>query len=343
MKLTTLRYLWILLLAMPLAAATNSQIYVLNNAGTTISVIDTATNKVVQTIGGIEVPEAVAFSPDGSRVYVSVGSEDFVDVVERKTGKILKRIPISGHPNDMAISPDGKKLLVCIATTPGAIDFIDTTTLTKTKTIPMKARMHDIVVTKDGKWAVAGSPAGQYAAFFDIKNEKLDAVMDFDMGVMPLALDHNADGSGRRLYLQLNKLSGFAVIDFATRKEVTRVELPKEPTGFGSGGAPSHGMGVSPDGKTLWVNSRPANSVFVYSLPDHKLLGRVPMQELRVPGKPAAGSRPNWIAFSHDSKTVYIANRGMRSVTAVDVATRKQVAVIPVGEAPDRMSTLVLQ
>jgi YVTN family beta-propeller protein len=342
MKLTTLRYLWILLLAIPVAAATTSQIYVLNNAGTTISVIDTATNKVVQTIGGIEVPEAVAFSPDGSRVYVSVGSEDFVDVVERKTGKILKRIPISGHPNDMAISPDGKKLLVCIATTPGAIDFIDTTTLTKTKTIPMKARMHDIVVTKDGKWAVAGSPAGQYAAFFDIKNEKLDAVMDFDMGVMPLALDHNSDGSGRRLYLQLNKLSGFAVIDFATRKEVTRVELPKEPTGFGSGGAPSHGMGVSPDGKTLWVNSRPANSVFVYSLPDHKLLGRVPMQELRVPGKPAAGSRPNWIAFSHDSKTVYIANRGMRSVTAIDVATRKQVAVIPVGEAPDRMSTLVL-
>ncbi len=58
--------LWLLLgllfVAMPLAAAT-ARIYVTNRAGTTISVIDPATNKVVNVIRGIESPEVVRFSP----------------------------------------------------------------------------------------------------------------------------------------------------------------------------------------------------------------------------------------------------------------------------------------
>ena len=331
---------WILL-ATPLAAET-AHIYVNNNAGTTVSIIDTATNKVIDKIEGIEVPEAAQFSPDGKRVYISEGAENFLNVVDRATKKIIKRIPLSGHANDLAASPDGRRVLVCIATTPGAIDIIDTASLTKIKTIPMKARMHDIVVTGDGKYAVAGSPAGQFAAFIDLQKDAVDGIMEFDQGIMPLAIENNPDGSGRRLYVQMNKLNGFGVIDFKARKEITRIENPKEPTGFTSGGAPSHGMGVAPDRKTIWVNSRPANAVFVYSLPDLKLLGHVNLPTINLPGKPPASGRPNWMTFSPDSKTVYIANRGLRAVTAVDVATRKIVTVIPVGEAPDRISTLVL-
>src|SRR4051794_14656745 len=111
---------WILL-AMPLAAAT-SRIYVNNNAGTTISVIDPVTNKVVQTITGIEVPEAAHFSPDGSRVYITNGAENFLEVLDRKTGKRIKRVPISGHANDLAVTKDGKRVLICIAEIPGALD-----------------------------------------------------------------------------------------------------------------------------------------------------------------------------------------------------------------------------
>ena len=335
-----LRHLWILL-AMPLAAST-SLIYILNNAGTTISVIDPATDKVVQTIGGIEVPEAAHFSPDGSRIYVTNGSDHFLDVLDRKTGKSIKRVPISGHPNDLAVTPDGKRVLICISETPGALDIIDTTSLVKIKTIPMKSRMHDIVVTEDGKYAVAGSPQGQFAAFFDLRTEELAGMMDFDQGVMPLAIENAPDGSGRRLFIQLNQTNGFAVIDFAKRQEVTRIKLPDEPRAFSSAGAPSHGMGVAPDGKTIWVTSRRSNSVFAYSLPDFKLLGHVPLPVLNLPGKPPIGAGPNWVTFTHDSSKVYIANRWVRSVTAIDAKTMKVVAVIPVGENPDRISTLVL-
>jgi YVTN family beta-propeller protein len=140
----------------------------------------------------------------------------------------------------------------------------------------------------------------------------------------------------------MNRLNGFTVIDFKNRKEIRRIEHPKEPTGFAAGGAPSHGMEVAPDKKTIWVNSRPANAIFAYSIPDYKLLGHVNLPKLEVPGQPAQGSRPNWVTFSPESKTVYVANRGLRSVTAIDTATMQIKAVIPVGEAPDRVSTLRL-
>src|SRR5882672_4604832 len=73
------RGMWILLgivfAAVPLVAAT-SRIYVTNRGGTTISVIDPATNRVVETIRGIESPEVVRFSPDGSRLYIANRSVD---------------------------------------------------------------------------------------------------------------------------------------------------------------------------------------------------------------------------------------------------------------------------
>ena len=331
----------LILFATPLAAQ-RGHVYVTNKAGTTVSVIDTVTNTVVDTIEGIEVPEAARPSPDGKYVYVSQSAENFLNVVERETGQIVKRIPLSGHANDLAVTPDGKYVLVCIATTPGYVDIIDARSMTKIKSIEMKTRMHDIVVTGDSKWAVGGSPAGQFAAFYNLETLELDGMMEFDMGIMPLVMENNPDGSGNRLYVQMNRLNGFTVIDFQNRREIRRIEHPKEPTGYSDRGAPSHGMDVAPDKKTIWVTSRPANAIFAYSIPDFQLLGHVNLPQLRLPGQPPKGTRPNWVTFSPDSKTVYISNRGNRSVTAIDTETMRIVAVIPVGEGPDRVSTLTL-
>ena len=49
------------------------------------------------------------------------------------------------------------------------------------------------------------------------------------------------------------------------------------------------------------------------------------------------------VTFAPDSRTVYISNAGLRSVTAVDTQAMKVRAVIPVGEVPKRINTLVLR
>jgi YVTN family beta-propeller protein len=82
--------------------------------------------------------------------------------------------------------------------------------------------------------------------------------------------------------------------------------------------------------------------VFAYSLPDLKLLGHVSLPETAVPGKANRGGGPAWITFTPDSRTVYVSTCGTKSVSAIDVEAMKEVARIPVGELPDRISTLVL-
>jgi len=337
-----------ILLAMPLAAGT-ARIYVNNKGGTTFDVIDPETNKVVQVIKDIESPEVARFSPDGSRIYITSGGENVLDVMDRKSGKHIKKVPLSGYANDIAVTNDGRLVLVCIRNTgmaregAGALDIIDTASLEKVKSIPVKSGLHDIAVTADSKYAAAGSPPGHLLIVFDLKSTEIAWQVQYDEGIQPLTIESNPDGSGRRIFAQLGHTNGFSVVDFAKHEEVARIKLPDEPGGFpGPANGISHGIGIAPDGRTLWVNSRPANAVFVYSLPELKLLGHVSMPELKLPGKTHQGGSPQWLTFTPDSKTVYISSRALGSVSAIDVKTMKVVATIPVGESPDRVTTLVL-
>src|SRR5207244_6133440 len=158
------------------------------------------------------------------------------------------------------------------------VDVVDTVSLQKVKSINNDGAVHNTYVTPDGKYVVAGSVAGQTISVIDAQTDDIAWVLKLDLGVRPMAFEKNADGSTKRIFAQLSDLNGFAVVDFATHKEVTRIELPKLAAGkvpFLGGGNTSHGLAVTADGKTLVVNSRLNSAVYMYSLPDLKLLGSV--------------------------------------------------------------------
>jgi YVTN family beta-propeller protein len=336
---------WVRSLSEPSLAA-KAWIFVTNSAGDTIDVIDAPTNKVVQVIRSIELPHGIAFSPDGTRVYVSSESESVLDIVDRKSGKIEKKVSLSARPNNLAITKDGGRVLVGIRTDPGIIDVIDTTSLTRVKSIPVDGSVHNVFVTPDGKYAVSGSIENRGATVVDLHNEKAVWEVKFDRGVRPMAFEANSDGATNRIFVQLSGFNGFAVVDFAKRLEVARIKLPDQPGGFGKvegrAGTPSHGIGVAPDGKSLWVNSTVANAVFKYSLPELKLLGYANLPEVHPLGRPPTGSVPEWITFTPNSNFVYVSDSAAAAVSVIDTKSLKEVAVIPVGEVPKRMNTLVL-
>jgi YVTN family beta-propeller protein len=232
------------------------------------------------------------------------------------------------------MSLDGRRVYVAIRQPPGAVDIIDTASAARAKTVPVDGEVHNTFVTPDGKHVIAGSIAGRRLAVIDVRTEEPLWSMEFDRGVRPIAFERNADGSTRRMFVQLSDFHGFAVVDFATRKEITRLTLPEVPPAErhlqGLQGSPSHGIGVTPDGRTLWVNSKVNSYVYAYSLPDLKLLGGVHV-----------GSHPDWLTFTPDSKSVYIANAGSNSVSVVDVASRRETTRIPVGQVPKRNITAV--
>jgi len=319
-----------------------------NSAGDNLHIIDAVTNKVVAEIKGIEAPHGLAVSNDGSRIYISEEAGDTVTVIDGKTLNVIKKIPLSGNPNLIELTPDGKRLYVAIAQTwndlsafpeikanpSGGVDVIDLTSLEKIKSIPIRGGVHDLNVTPDGKYVVAGSargakPAANAMNFIDTSTNEVAWTVAMAPSPSPMAVSKKADGSTDKVYAQNGRDNGFAVVDFATHVVGSFINLPTLPPAEQNAFAPpspSHGIIVTPDQKTLLVNSRLNSALYSYSLPDLKLLGAA-----KLGGKGAA-----WLTVSPDGKTAYVANEHTNDMSVVDVATMKETARVPVGYAPAR-------
>jgi YVTN family beta-propeller protein len=307
-----------------------------NAAGDNTHVIDPATNKVIGVINDIEVPHGVVGSPDGQRLYFTNESLHTVDVVDSKSFAVTARIPLSGRPNNIAVRKDGKYVYAGIAAAPGAVDVIDTQSLSNVKSVAVKGAIHNVYMTPDSKYVVSGSIPGRMITVIDSQTHTIAWELQLSAGIRPMAFETARDGSTSRIFVQLSDYHGVAVVDFATRKEVSRFELPAIPGEAkhteGLQGAPAHGLGVTADGKVLLATSKVYGQMYAYSLPDLKPIGSVHV-----------GQHPEWLTFSPDGKVAYVAVAGDNAVTAVDVASLKVVANIPVGQVPKRNATAMLR
>jgi len=147
------------------------------------------------------------------------------------------------------------------------------------------------------------------------------------------SMSHSA--SARSLFVQVGEFNGFVVVDFKTRKEVTRIELPEIARGrvpMLTGSAASHGLAVTEDQKILVVCSRLNNALYSYSLPDMKLVGTA-----NLSGRGAA-----WVTLTPDGKRAYVADPVGNQTLVVDIPTMKEVARIKVGQVPKRNHTMVI-
>lgn len=322
--------------AAPVAGGTAVRIIQTNAAGDDTHLIDPGTNAVVGVIRGIQIPHGVTTAPDGSRLYLSNEALHTLDVVNARTLAVEKRIPLSGRPNNVTITKDGRKVYVGIAQAPGALDVIDTVSLANVKTVPVKGAIHNVYVTPDGKFAVAGSIPESTISIVDTESDTLARTITLSSGIRPMAFDTNPDGSTNHIFVQLSNFHGFASVDFATGKELARIEHPaiegEHPHTDGLQGAPAHGLAVSPDGTRLWSTSKVYGYAYVHSLPDLKEVGRV-----------FVGQHPEWVTFTPDGRYIYVAAAGDNMVFVVDTATLKEVARIPVGQVPKRNATARLQ
>ncbi|MBV8545931.1 MAG: beta-propeller fold lactonase family protein [Acidobacteria bacterium] len=95
-----------------------TRLYVASASTDSISVVDTATSKVVRTLSDAppagphegSTPNALALSGDGSRLFVAEADSNAVAVFGVATGKLLGRIPVEWYPSALAL--DGEELLV---------------------------------------------------------------------------------------------------------------------------------------------------------------------------------------------------------------------------------------
>jgi len=123
--------------------------YIANMGSNTISVIDTATNKVTTTIPVGTGPYGVAVSSDGKKVYVANNDSNTVSVIDTATNKVTATVSVRSGPCGIAVSPNGTKVYVANHLD-NTTSVIDTTTNAVIATVPIGSYPYGVAVTPDG-------------------------------------------------------------------------------------------------------------------------------------------------------------------------------------------------
>src|SRR4029079_11117579 len=95
-------------------AQTSARVYVVNNVGETISIVNARTLAVEHTVATGRNPHELAVAPDGSKAYVGNVAENSVSVIDLKTNTEKRKItsPYFMSPHGIAFTPDSRRAVV---------------------------------------------------------------------------------------------------------------------------------------------------------------------------------------------------------------------------------------
>jgi DNA-binding beta-propeller fold protein YncE len=193
----------------------------------------------------------------------------------------------------MSITPDGKTLYV--PSLEGDIwNIVDAASGEVVTQITTKSGAHNTVCGLDGsRMYLAGLKSPMLTVADPRSNKIVSQVGPFAAAIRPFTVNE----AQTRCYVNVNDLLGFEIGDLTTGKKIGHVEV----LGFEKGpvkrhGCPSHGIGLTPDEKELWLsdghNSR--MHVFDMTVEPPKLIASLPLRE-----------QPGWVTFSLDGRFAY--------------------------------------
>jgi YVTN family beta-propeller protein len=91
---------------------------VISVGSNSVSLIDTATNKVRGVVYVGRSPHEAFFTPNGHELWVTVRGENYVSVIDPALMKETRRIELANGPGMTMFGPDGKYAFVCSSFTP---------------------------------------------------------------------------------------------------------------------------------------------------------------------------------------------------------------------------------
>ena len=100
---------------------------VVSVASNSVTLIETATNKVKGTIYLGRSPHEAFFTRDGRELWVTVRGENYVSVIDPVQMKEIRRITLANGPGMTIFAPDGRYAFICSSFTP-ELAVVDTAT-----------------------------------------------------------------------------------------------------------------------------------------------------------------------------------------------------------------------
>jgi len=313
-----------------------------NNAGDVQHVIDPMTNQVVGVIEGCPRPHNMFAHPDGTYLYCTSEQTNTLDVFDPTTLQLVDQLPLTARPNKAAMNKRLHKIYVGIASAP-YVDVFDADTHEKITTIEVPTGIHNVYVSPDGNWVVAGLNARAEGSIQIIDPHRDEIVGEITLVdahgepriVRPMAFIAGADGSTERLLANGTGVNATWVIDWDTRRTETILYPPRLPAWMqnadGNQGAPMHGLEVLPNRTAFWASSRVDSRIYGWTLPDLQYIGAIEV-----------GPTANWMTATPDSRYMYVAVSGSDETIAIDLARREIIARMTTGARPARIDVAIL-
>ena len=293
----------------PAASAALPRVYAPNVLGRSVSVIDPAINKVIQTIPTGVYPEHVVVGYDLRSLWIASTRGNTLTRIDPRTGAVDAPVPVA-DPYNVYWTPDGASMIV-IAERYKRLDFLDARTLKLTASVPLKcAGANHVDYTADGKFALVSCE-------FSGQVFRLDVAARTVTGYLTLHAPADTMHHGTR-----SATGGRGSRTMRTMRTM-RTSMPQD-------------VRLTPDGSAFLVADMMADGLFVIAADSLAQIGFIPT------GRGAHG-----IAVGRGGSPFYVANRGWHtvlggrrgpgSVSVVDPNTRRVTATwpIPDGGSPD--------
>jgi DNA-binding beta-propeller fold protein YncE len=211
----------------------------------------------------------------------------------------------------MALSPDGKTIY--LPSLEGPLWYVlDAATGDEVARIVPDSGAHNTIFGPDGKEVYLAGLKSPWLTVADASTHTAARrVGPFSAPIRPFTID----GRQTRVFVNVNGRLGFEVGDLKTGKKLCEVDV----NGYAKGpvkrhGCPSHGIGLTPDERELWVVDGHNRAVHIF---DATAMPPKQVETLKV------RDEPGWITFSIDGRYAYPSTGEV-----IDVATHRALTVL---------------
>jgi YVTN family beta-propeller protein len=307
------------------AVPTGPRLFVTNETGGDVAVVDLASRTVTSRIPVGKRPRGIQTSADGNTVYVALSGSpmagpgvdesklppadkrfDGIGVIDAKQGRLLRTLPGGSDPEQFAVSADGSRLFISNEDA-GTVTVLDVAAGKVVSTIKVGDNL-----TPDGRFIYVTSEEDGNVSVIDTASLTLAGTIP--LGPRPRSTAFLPDGS--RAYTSAENDHAIYVIDAVQRKLIERLPLS------GPTWKPM-GVATSPDGSRVFVTTGRGGALVVLDAKTNKEIAVIPV-----------GDRPWGLAVSPDGRTVYTANGSSNDVSFVDVESRAVTARVQTGNRP---------
>ena len=209
------------------------------------------------------------------------------------TEKLLWERTYEGGCDRMSITPDGRLIYLPSLEGPfwNVVRGEDGEVVAR---VTLNSGAHNTVVGLKGNEAYLAGLKSPFLAVVDTTTQKVvRSVGPFAASVRPFTVN----GRQTLCFVNINELLGFEIGDLATGRKLARVEVQ----GFEKGaikrhGCPSHGIGLTPDEKEIWISDAHNTRLHVFDATTSP-----PKQTATILLK----DEPGWVTFTIDGQYAY--------------------------------------